>query len=261
MNTLVAYAPAISRDSASRYDVLMSVLRDRCTAREFDRGYRMPRSHIEMILDAAATAPSGANAQPWHYVVVTHTQKRRLIADAMIEDYEKRAAGGGAVHRIDYNAMTYAPGFFVILADPRLTWAFPGLMTGSELDQRYHAHAEQILLQSVAASTMAAHLAATALGYHVWWVSALGQEAARAVVMQELGVPADLRVIDFMLFGPALSPPPRRWKKTREEIASWDRFDMNQFRNVEQIDAWMADVRGQMRVEDEAVEFLPGKGK
>ena len=74
----------------SRYDTLMDVLRERVTARLFDRSYLMPRSHIEMVLDAASLAPSGANAQPWHYVVVTNQRTKRLIADAMVEEMARR---------------------------------------------------------------------------------------------------------------------------------------------------------------------------
>ncbi len=228
-----------------RYNALMEVLRDRITVRQFDRGYRMPRAHVEMILDAAATAPSGANCQPWHFVVVTDQQVKRRIADHMVADHARRGRAAGRFHTTDYGAMGHAPGFVVVLVDPRISWVFPGLLEGSELDQRYHAHAETILMQSLAAATMAAHLAAASLGHQVWWVSALGQEETQAEAARLLGVPEDLRISDFMLFGPALLPPERRWKKSGEQIASWDRFDMNSFRSVEQIDGWMRDLRSQ----------------
>jgi nitroreductase len=248
MNSLVPFSPAATGqsnrdDEASRYDTLMEVMRDRVTTREFDRGYRMPRAHIEKVLDAASLAPSGANTQPWHYVVVTDQHMKRRIADQMVDDHERRGRATGHFHKVDYAAMGHAPGFLVVLVDPRMTWAFPGLMDGSELDQRYHAHAERILMQSVAASTMAAQLAAAALGYQVWWVSALGQDDAKTAIAGMLGVPADLRITDFMLFGPSLLPPERRWKKDRDQIASWDRFDMGGFKTVEQIDDWMRDLR------------------
>jgi nitroreductase len=248
MNSLVPVSAASGGQSGpdgglSRYDQLMDILRDRVTVREFDRGYRMPRAHLEMILDAAAQAPSGANTQPWHYIVVTDQQIKRRIADHMVGDHDRRERATGRFHRVDYAAMGHAPGFIAVLVDPRVTWAFPGLMDGSELDQRYHAHAERILMQSVAASTMAAHLAATALGYQVWWVSALGQDETRDAAAAMLGVPPDLRITDFMVFGPSLLPPERRWKKAREQISSWDRFDMAGFRTVEQIDEWMRDLK------------------
>jgi hypothetical protein len=114
-------------------------------------------------------------------------------------------------------------------------------MDGTELDQSYHAQAERIILQSVAASTAAAHLAAASLGYQSWWVSLIGKSDTVAALHPLLGVPEDLAITDLLLFGHADAPPKRRWKKTLEEVASWDRFDMANFRSVEQIDAWMRD--------------------
>lgn len=49
--------------------------------------------------------------------------------------------------------------------DFRFIRAFPVLNDGSETDRRYRVNAERILVQSIAASTMLAHLAAAALGY------------------------------------------------------------------------------------------------
>ena len=64
----------------------------------------------------------------------------------------------------------------MIAADFRFVRAFPVLNDGSDVDRRYHQNAERILLQSVAAATMSAHLAAAALGYAVWWITAIGQD-------------------------------------------------------------------------------------
>ncbi len=104
--------------------------------------------------------------------------------------------------------------------------AFPVLLDGSDLDKQYQQNAERILLQSVAASTMSAHLAAAALGYQVWWVTAIGQEAAQKALKPLLGIPEDLAVIDIMLFGVPAKPPYKRWKKTLPQIMHWERFDM-----------------------------------
>ena len=63
--------PARTFDDRAKYDALMDVIRNRLTVRAFDRDYVVPREHYEMILEAARHAPSGANAQPWHFIVVT----------------------------------------------------------------------------------------------------------------------------------------------------------------------------------------------
>lgn len=55
----------------------------------------VPREVIEDCLRAAATAPSGANRQPWHFVVVSEAEKKRRIrkgAESEEEQfYEHRA--------------------------------------------------------------------------------------------------------------------------------------------------------------------------
>lgn len=67
----------------------------RRTVREFsDRP--VPRDIIETALRAAGTAPSGANLQPWHFVVVSSAKaKKQIRAAAEIEErefYEHRAS-------------------------------------------------------------------------------------------------------------------------------------------------------------------------
>ena len=80
-----------------------------------------------------------------------------------------------------------------MVSDFRWVKAFPVLNDGSDLDKMYKENAERILLQSVAASTMSAHLAAAALGYNVWWVTAIGQEKAQKAIKPLLGIPGELR--------------------------------------------------------------------
>ncbi len=67
----------------------------RRTVREFsDRP--VPRDIIETALKAANTAPSGANLQPWHFVVVSGPEAKKKIREAAeIEErefYEHRAS-------------------------------------------------------------------------------------------------------------------------------------------------------------------------
>ena len=67
----------------------------RRTVRDFsDRP--VPRDIIETALEAAGTAPSGANLQPWHFVVVGAAEtKKKIRAAAEAEErefYEHRAS-------------------------------------------------------------------------------------------------------------------------------------------------------------------------
>ena len=67
----------------------------RRTVREFsDRP--VPRDIIEAALESANTAPSGANLQPWHFVVISGPETKKKIREAAeVEErefYEHRAS-------------------------------------------------------------------------------------------------------------------------------------------------------------------------
>jgi 5,6-dimethylbenzimidazole synthase len=238
--------------TVERYEALMDIVRNRFTTRAFRPDIAVPREHIDMVLEAARHAPSGANAQPWHYIVVTQPEAKKKIADYFVAEQRRRAKLKMKFPTPNYRGLETAPGFIVIAADFRFVRAFPILLDGSDLDKQYQVNAERILLQSVAASTMSAHLAAAALGYQVWWVSAIGQEHAQEAIRPLLGVPDDLAIIDIMLFGVPAKPPYKRWKKTLPQIMSYDRFDMKNHMTLAEVDAWVRETRHRVMYRDEA---------
>lgn len=236
----------------SRYDALMDVVRNRMTVRAFDPAYTVPREHYEMILEAARHSPSGANAQPWHFIVVTEQDLKHKIMEYFREEQVRRAKLKMKFPTPDYRGLASAPGFIVIASDFRWVRAFPVLNDGSALDRMYKENAERILLQSVAAATMSAHLAAAALGYNVWWVTAIGQEAAQVAMKPLLGIPEQLSVLDIMCFGPPAKAPYKRWKKSLPEIVNWNRFDPGHCMTEAQIDEWVATQRHKVMYKDAA---------
>ena len=229
----------------------MEVVRTRMTNRAF-APFDVPRAHVEMILAAARHAPSGANAQPWHYVVVTDPAVKQAIGQCFVDEQQRRARLRMGFPTPNYHGVKTAPGLIVIAADFRFIRAFPVLNDGTETDRLYKQNAERILLQSVAASTMSAHLAAAALGYAVWWITAIGQDDLQQHVKPMLGIPDELAVIDVMCFGPPLKPSYKRWKKSLEQIVSWDRFDPAHLMSDEDIDTWIRTTRHKVMYRDES---------
>jgi nitroreductase len=69
-------------------------LKQRRTCRWFS-DEAVPREVIEAAIEAAGSAPSGANHQPWHFAVVTSPDKKRAIrAAAEIEERRFYGAQG-----------------------------------------------------------------------------------------------------------------------------------------------------------------------
>ena len=78
-----------------RVEAFFEAVARRRTIRDFsDRD--VPRDIIETALQAAGTAPSGANLQPWHFVVVSGAGTKKRIREAAEaeerEFYEHRAS-------------------------------------------------------------------------------------------------------------------------------------------------------------------------
>jgi nitroreductase len=233
-----------------RYQALMDVVQSRMTNRAFDPTYTVPKAHYELILEAARHGPSGANAQPWHYIIITDPAMKELLGDTFLKEQNRRAKMGMKFPTPNYKGMKTAPGLILVVADFRFIQAFPVLNDDSELDQLYKKNAERILLQSVAASVMSAHLAAAALGYAVWWVTAIGQEAIQEEFKPLLGVPDDLSILDIMCFGPPLKPSYKRWKKELDEIMNWDTFNMDNYWSDEDIAEWIKTRRHRVMYRD-----------
>jgi 5,6-dimethylbenzimidazole synthase len=237
-----AAAVQVVIDNRERYDVFMDVVADRITTRAFAPDYVVPREHFELIVDAARHGPSGANAQPWHYIVVTDSELKRQIADHFVSEQARRARLGMKFPTPNYHGIATAPGVIVVATDFRFIRAFPVLREedpDSDVNRPYYENAERILLQSVAAATMSAHLAAAALGYNVWWVTAIGQQDAQDAIKPLLDVPDELSVIDIMCFGPPAKPIYKRWKKDLSEILSWNRFDRSHHLSDEDVEDWI----------------------
>lgn len=121
----------------SRYDALLQVIRNRVTVRKFDTDYVVPNEHYEMILEAARHGPSGANAQPWQYIIVRDQAVKQRINDYFVAEQRFRAKAKMKFPTPDYRGLATAPGFIVVCSDMRWVDAFPVLNDGSDLDRMY----------------------------------------------------------------------------------------------------------------------------
>lgn len=78
-------------ESVARAQALRDRLKQRRTCRYFSDA-PVPREVIEAAIEAAGTAPNGANHQPWHFAVVQSPEKKRAIREAA-EAEERRFYG------------------------------------------------------------------------------------------------------------------------------------------------------------------------
>jgi nitroreductase len=92
----LAFATIDDDTALGRARAFAALMASRRTVRDYSPR-PVPRAIVEAALDAARTAPSGANLQPWHFVAVGagDAELRRRIRDAAEQEerefYEQRA--------------------------------------------------------------------------------------------------------------------------------------------------------------------------
>jgi nitroreductase len=87
------YSPLSEQEQQQRARAFLEQCQQRRTVRDFSA---QPVSHdlLEMLIMTAGTAPSGANRQPWRFVIVTDPLLKKRIREAAEEEekesYERR---------------------------------------------------------------------------------------------------------------------------------------------------------------------------
>lgn len=91
---LPAYHEYSVEEMKQRAAAFLAEMQRRRTVRDYSER-PVPREVIESAVRAAGTAPSGANLQPWHFVIVSDPAVKRQIREAAEaeerEFYERRA--------------------------------------------------------------------------------------------------------------------------------------------------------------------------
>ena len=143
-------------------DEFVELAKSRRVVRAF-RTDPVPEEVIEGVLEAANWAPSGANTQPWHFVVVRDDDTKREMADIFRDEIKYKGevdpfwpGAGNSREFID------APVVIVVAGDTRKERWWPQVLDGSR---------EKLFQHSMAAAVTSIHLAAASAGLAATWVT------------------------------------------------------------------------------------------
>ena len=87
-------------EAVTRARAMRDRLKQRRTCRYFSDD-PVPREAIEAAIEAAGTAPNGANHQPWHFAVVSSPEKKRAIREAAEAEERNFYAGKASEEWLD----------------------------------------------------------------------------------------------------------------------------------------------------------------
>jgi nitroreductase len=163
-------------------DTLTTIL-ERRSIRQF-KADPLPEADLRQILEATRQAPSAANRQPWHFIVVGAPEQKQLVA---------RACNG---------QMWMADAAYIVVA--------LGL---PQVSERWYRVDVAIALENLV-------LAARSLGYGTCWIGAFDP----AKVKQVCQVPDELEVVACTPLGVPDAAPAARPRKLWSEVFSTDRY-------------------------------------
>ena len=185
----------------------MEAIARRRSIRRFERS-PISREQVESLLLAATQAPSGKNAQPWRFVVLSGTAKEALVANLRVAVRGVRDAGGD-VGSSPWTAriMREAPVLIVVFAPP----VPPEFEDWKEL-------ASRVDLQSAGAAIQNLCLAATECGLGSLWIADVFYDLER--IEAELARPGE-RLVAAVALGRPAEDPPARPRKPVGEVTEW----------------------------------------
>lgn len=201
------------------FENLLEIIKKRRTIRKY-RPEPIPDDYVHKVIDAARWAPSGANTQPWEFVVVTDREVKKQMGLTV----SGAVARGGREGKVPPQPFFEgAPVLIVVCGDPRVLEACP------KGDIR-----EELFISSMGAAIQNMLLAATALGLEgsVWGtVGSLGGVRIKDM----LHIPQVFKVSAIVPLGyPALHPSPT-FRRETNEIIHVEKYDQSKFRTDEDI--------------------------
>lgn len=225
------------------YENLLALVKKRRSIKKF-KPDPLPDETVQKIIEAARWAPSGANSQPWEFIVIKDSETKNKIV-AIIREHRKhghkveltRAADLRAGVALNDREPGYknAPVYIILCGDKRTQEAYPlltKLLSG-----------EFTFESSLASAFLYMHLAATSLGLGSQWVSATARPFVQCLLKDLLGIPAELEIYDMIVVGYPLSDPKPRLVREPAEMVHSEKYDPSKYRTDEEIRSFIVSLR------------------
>jgi nitroreductase len=207
---------------------MLTWLRTRRSVRAF-RADPVGREVLERVMQAATTAPSNTNRQPWRFAVVTRESQRRAIATAVRERAEEMKAiirrGHHAEDFGNYGDFFHEPlesAAAIVVPQYR---EYPDLIanlleSGGANPKDFHtASAMQAELCSTSAACMALLLQAHAEGLGACWMA--GPMVAKDRIGALLDIREPWRMVGAIALGWPAEAPQVQPRKGLDRVVTW----------------------------------------
>ena len=207
---------------------LLEIIQTRRSVRVYKTG-KVTDQQLQLILEAARWAPSGANTQPWELVVTRDREKMRRIRQIYDNEWRERKREDP----INYKGLKndYVGDVSVIVlvcGDARTKQVY--------LTTRQPADREKLFQASIANAVQQMMLAAASMNLGTVWVSV--REEVEPELRELFKVPASLRLLWVVPIGYARSWPAAKPRRTPAAFTHLEVYDPSKLRKESEIRPW-----------------------
>ncbi len=184
---------------------------------------------LERILEAARWAPSGANSQPWEFIVTRDKKKMKKVREIYLNEWKQRKLEDPVHYKgLKKDYVGDVSVLVLICGDPRTMQVY--------LTTRQPADREKLFQASVANAVEHMMLIAASERLGTVWVSV--REEVEAELRVLFGVPQPLRLLWVVPIGPARVWPRPRRRRELSAFVHWECYDPKKLRKSKEIRAW-----------------------
>jgi 5,6-dimethylbenzimidazole synthase len=207
---------------------LLEIIQHRRSTRIYKRG-KVTNPQLEMILEAARWAPSGANTQPWEFVVTRDRRKMKQVREIYSREWRQRKSEDPVNYkgiRKDYVGDVSV--LVLVCGDPRTKLVY--------LTTRQPTDREKLFQASIANAVQQMMLVAAAMNLGTVWVSV--REEVEPELRKLFKVPEPLRLLWVVPIGHARTWPKAKRRRSISTFTHFDTYDINKLRRESDIRAW-----------------------
>jgi 5,6-dimethylbenzimidazole synthase len=209
-------------------DNLLKIIQHRRSVRVYKTG-KVTDKQLETILEAARWAPSGANTQPWEFVVTRDRKKMKRVREIYSNEWRERKRED-PIHYKGLKKDYVGDVSVLVLACGEARSKAVYLTTRQPADR------EKLFQASIANSVQQMMLAAASMNLGTVWVSV--REEVEPELRELFKVPKELRLLWVMPIGHASSWPKAKPRRPITAFTHYEVYDGKKLRHDSDIHAW-----------------------
>jgi nitroreductase len=209
-------------------DELLHVIQQRHSVRVYKSG-KVSDAQLKTILEAARWAPSGANTQPWEFVVTRDRKKMKKVREIYSNEWRQRKREDPVHYKgLKKDYVGDVSVLVLVCGDARTKEVY--------LTTRQPADREKLFQASVANAVQQMMLAAASMNLGTVWVSV--REEVEPELRSLFKVPEPLRLLWVVPIGHARSWPKAKPRRPVAAFTHYEIYDEKKLRAGSEIHPW-----------------------